>query len=80
WQLQYSYTGTTLNWLREFWDNGTLTHRQYDYNPNNNYWQIANDEYSDGTLIQQTKYFDNGNYDVIRNGETILVGVTPNTE
>ena len=70
WQLQYSYTGTTLNWLREFWDNGTLTHRQYDYNPNNNYWQIANDEYADGTLIQQTKYFDNGNYDVIRNGVT----------
>lgn len=70
WQLQYSYTGTTLNWLREFWDNGTLTHRQYDYNPNNNYWQIANDEYADGTLIQQTKYFDNGNYDVTRNGVT----------
>ncbi|MGO8577727.1 beta strand repeat-containing protein [Rhizobium leguminosarum] len=70
WKQQYSYTGTTLNWLREFWDNGTLTHRQYDYNPNNNYWQIANDEYADGTLIQQTKYFDNGNYDVIRNGVT----------
>ncbi|WP_245274090.1 hypothetical protein [Rhizobium leguminosarum] len=70
WQLQYSYTGTTLNWLREFWDNGTLTHRQYDYNPSNNYWQIANDEYADGTLIQQTKYFDNGNYDVTRNGVT----------
>ncbi|MGO6739893.1 hypothetical protein ACC732_15450 [Rhizobium ruizarguesonis] len=70
WQLQYSYTGTTLVWLREFWDDGTLTHRQYDYNPNNNYWQIANDEYADGTLIQQTKYFDNGNYDVTRNGVT----------
>ncbi|WSH65624.1 Hint domain-containing protein [Rhizobium ruizarguesonis] len=70
WQLQYSYTGTTLNWLREFWDDGTLTDRQYDYNPNNSYWQIANDERADGTLIQQTKYFDNGNYDVIRNGVT----------
>ncbi|WP_260696710.1 beta strand repeat-containing protein [Rhizobium laguerreae] len=70
WKQQYSYTGTTLVWLREFWDNGTLTHRQYDYDPNNNYWQIANDEYADGTLIQQTKYFDNGNYDVIRNGVT----------
>nr|KZA98942.1 hypothetical protein A4A59_25605 [Rhizobium leguminosarum] len=70
WKLQYSYTGTTLVWLREFWDNGTLTHRQYDYDPNNSYWQIANDELADGTLIQQTKYFDNGNYDVIRNGVT----------
>ncbi|EJT04977.1 hypothetical protein RCCGE510_12616 [Rhizobium sp. CCGE 510] len=70
WKLQYSYTGTTLVWLRQFWDDGTLTHRQYDYNPNNNYWQIANDEYADGTLIQQTKYFDNGNYDVTRNGVT----------
>ncbi|RXT29422.1 hypothetical protein B5P46_06735 [Rhizobium leguminosarum] len=70
WQLQYSYTGTTLVWLREFWDNGTLTHRQYDYDPNNNYWQIANDEWPDGTLIQQTKYFDNGNYDVTRDGVT----------
>ncbi|MGO7660464.1 beta strand repeat-containing protein [Rhizobium ruizarguesonis] len=70
WTKQYSYTGTTLVWLREFWDDGTLTHRQYDYNPNNNYWQIANDEYADGTLIQQTKYFDNGNYDVTRDGVT----------
>ncbi|MGO7967421.1 hypothetical protein ACC720_28665 [Rhizobium ruizarguesonis] len=70
WKKQYSYTGTTLVWLREFWDDGTLTHRQYDYNPNNNYWQIANDEYADGTLIQQTKYFDNGNYDVTRDGVT----------
>ncbi|WP_245502896.1 beta strand repeat-containing protein [Rhizobium ruizarguesonis] len=70
WQLQYSYTGTTLNWLRQFWDDGTLTDRQYDYNPNNNYWQIANDEYADGTLIQTVKYFDNGNYDVTRDGVT----------
>ncbi|NEK20271.1 hypothetical protein GR257_36520 [Rhizobium leguminosarum] len=70
WKKQYSYTGTTLVWLREFWDNGTLTDRQYDYDPNNNYWQIANDERADGTLIQQIKYFDNGNYDVTRDGVT----------
>ncbi|MBY3268389.1 hypothetical protein HFO05_07155 [Rhizobium laguerreae] len=70
WKVQDSYTGSRHEWTRQFWDDGTLTHRQYDYDPNNNYWQIANDEYADGTLIQQTKYFDNGNYDVIRNGVT----------
>ncbi|MGO6719544.1 hypothetical protein ACC717_05875 [Rhizobium ruizarguesonis] len=78
WQLQYSYSGTTLNWLREYWDNGTLTDRQYDYNPNNNYWQIANDELADGTLVQQTKYFDNGYMDVYVVSENKTYHLDPN--
>ncbi|MBB3646359.1 hypothetical protein FHX14_002556 [Rhizobium sp. BK619] len=70
WQKQYSYTGTTLVWLREFWDNGWLTHRSYDYDPGNNYYQFAYDYDASDTLVQTTKYFDNGNYDVTRDGKT----------
>ncbi|MBX4918361.1 hypothetical protein HJA76_01270 [Rhizobium bangladeshense] len=70
WQVQDSYTGSRHDWTRQFWDNGWLTHRSYDYDPSNNYWQFAYDYDANDTLIQTTKYFDNGNYDVTRDGKT----------
>ncbi|MBY3486102.1 hypothetical protein HFN77_14670 [Rhizobium laguerreae] len=78
WQVQDSYTGSRHDWTRQFWDNGWLTHRSYDYDPSNNFWQFAYDYDASDTLIQTTKYFDNGYMDVYVVSENKTYHLDPN--
>ncbi|PDT06596.1 hypothetical protein CO655_31780 [Rhizobium sp. M1] len=78
WKVQDSYTGSRHDWTRQFWDNGWLTHRSYDYDPSNNFWQFAYDYDASDTLIQTTKYFDNGYMDVYVVAENKTYHLDPN--